>query len=140
MFIQSVELLPAETKEDYFWKIPAISKFSRLRFQTPVTFFVGENGTGKSTLLEAIAVAYGLNPEGGSKNFLFSSADTHSALWRSLRLVKSARRPADSFFLRAESFYNVASEIERLDETHFDTTDPNRQGALAWRILLRRKE
>lgn len=116
MFIQSVELLPAETKEDYFWKIPAISQFSRLRFQTPVTFFVGENGTGKSTLLEAIAVAYGLNPEGGSKNFLFSSADTHSVLWRSLRLVKSARRPDDSFFLRAESFYNVASEIERLDE------------------------
>lgn len=116
MFLQSVELLPAEQNGDYIWRIPAIAGLTRLDFSAPVTFFVGENGTGKSTLLEAIAAAYGFNPEGGSKNFLFSTADTHSALWQSLRLSKGAHRPTDSFFLRAESFYNVASEIDRLDE------------------------
>jgi len=79
-----------------------------------VTFLVGENGTGKSTLLEAIAVAIGLNAEGGSRNFNFSTRESHSALWQSLRLVRSWARPKDHYFLRAESFYNVASEIEDL--------------------------
>jgi predicted ATPase len=80
-----------------------------------VTFFVGENGTGKSTLLEALAVCCGLNPEGGSRNFNFSTRSSHSSLDESLRLGRYPGLPADSYFLRAESFYNVATEIERLD-------------------------
>jgi len=76
-----------------------------------VTFFAGENGTGKSTLLEAIAVAYGFNAEGGSKNHTFSTKDSHSALSGHLILSKK-KHPRDGFFLRAESFYNVASYIE----------------------------
>jgi predicted ATPase len=86
-----------------------------LDFHPRVTFLVGENGTGKSTLLEAIAVACGLNPEGGSRNFRFATRASHSPLDECLRLARTAGLPGDSYFLRAESFYNVASEIERLD-------------------------
>lgn len=85
-----------------------------LEFLSRITFFVGENGTGKSTLLEAIAVAYGFNPEGGSKNYRFATSESHSGLWENLTLVKH-RFPKDGFFLRAESFYNVASYIDELD-------------------------
>ncbi len=86
----------------------------RLAFDESVTILVGENGTGKSTLLEAIAVAYGFNPEGGSRNFNFTTNDTHSALHKSLTVVRRAY-PKDGYFLRAESLYNVATNIEELD-------------------------
>jgi predicted ATPase len=79
-----------------------------------VTFFVGENGSGKSTLLEAIAVACGLNAEGGSRNFNFATQASHSNLHNALRIARTPGTLPDSYFLRAESFYNVASEIDRL--------------------------
>jgi predicted ATPase len=89
-----------------------------------VTFIIGENGSGKSTLLEAIAVAWGFNPEGGSKNFRFSTRRSHSELNEYLTLVKGIKRPRDGYFLRAESFFNVATEIEGLDEeTSFGPPD-----------------
>jgi predicted ATPase len=78
------------------------------------TFLVGENGSGKSTLLEAIAAAAGLNAEGGGRNFRFSTFQTETSLHRHLRLVRSGAQPRTDFFLRAETFYNVASEVERL--------------------------
>ncbi len=96
--------------------IPAIGHLEEIRFEQPVTFFVGENGAGKSTLLEAIAVGWGLNPEGGSRNFKFSTRASHSGLNAYLRLSRSARRVRDSYFLRAESYFNVATEIEALDQ------------------------
>lgn len=99
---------------NYYTKIPAINNLETMEFNKNITFFVGENGSGKSTLLEAIAVCYGFNPEGGSINFQFSSRDTHSDLHNYLKLAKGLKRPTDSFFLRAESFYNVATEIENL--------------------------
>ncbi len=99
----------------YPFVIPSIRCLETLTFHQDVTFFIGENGMGKSTLLEAIAVALRLNPEGGSKNFGFSTRESHTELYRHLRIVRSFRRPRDSFFLRAESFFNVATEIERLD-------------------------
>ena len=86
-----------------------------LELTSNVTFFVGANGSGKSTLLEAIAVAWGFNPEGGSRNMSFSTYESHSALHRCLKLAKGPRRPRDGYFLRAESYYNVASHIEELD-------------------------
>ena len=85
----------------------------RLHFHKPITFFVGENGSGKSTLLEAIAVAYGFNPEGGTKNYNFSTYDSHSELCNAIRLIKGIHKPGWGYFLRAESFYNVASAEER---------------------------
>jgi predicted ATPase len=100
---------------EYPFIIPAIGQLDELSFEQPVTFFIGENGSGKSTLLEAIAVASGLNPEGGSRNFNFSTRASHSPLKDYLRLVRSPRRAHDRYFLRAESYFNVATNIEELD-------------------------
>jgi predicted ATPase len=101
--------------EAYPFSVPAARELLDLEFHADVTFIVGENGCGKSTLLEAIAIAWGFNAEGGTLNFRFSTRASHSELHRYLRLVKSARRPRDGFFLRAESFFNLASDIERMD-------------------------
>ena len=98
----------------YPFSIPSIGALDRLTLDQPVTFLVGENGSGKSTLLEAIAIAWGLNPEGGSKNFTFSTRASHSVLSECLYLVRGPHRAGDSFFLRAESYFNVATEIDRL--------------------------
>lgn len=102
--------------DDYPYCLPALRGLDELTFHPAVTFLVGENGSGKSTLLEAIAARFGLNPEGGTRNFRFATRESHSSLYSCLTLVKGIRRPKDSFFLRAESFFNVATEIERLDD------------------------
>lgn len=102
--------------ERYPFNLPAVRALSVLPFHPQVTFLVGENGSGKSTLIEAIAVASGLNAEGGSVNFTFATRASHSPLGECIRLAKALTRPRDSYFLRAESFYNVATEIERLDQ------------------------
>jgi len=101
--------------EKYPFSLTAVKPLKTLKLHPAVTFFIGENGSGKSTLLEAIAVACGFNPEGGSKNFRFDTRTSHSELHRYLRLSRGIARPRDGFFLRAESFFNVATEIERLD-------------------------
>lgn len=101
---------------DYPFSIPTIRSLDELEFHPKVTFFVGENGSGKSTLLEALAVNLGLNPEGGSRNFKFQSRESHSTLHQHLKLAKGIKRPRDLYFLRAESFFNLATEIERLDK------------------------
>jgi len=100
---------------NYPFCLDAIKNFDKIRLHPSVTFFVGENGSGKSTLLEAVAVAAGFNPEGGSKNFSFSTQDSHSELSQYIRLSRGIKKPRDGFFLRAESFYNVATEIQALD-------------------------
>lgn len=99
-------------RDSYLRSIAAISGMDSLQFNKPVTFFVGENGSGKSTMLEAIAVAYGFNPEGGTKNYVFSTYDSHSELCDAIRLVKGRHKPGWGYFLRAESFYNVATAEE----------------------------
>jgi predicted ATPase len=101
--------------ERYPFSLAAVRNLECLQLHPSVTFFVGENGSGKSTLLEAIAVSSGFNAEGGSKNFRFGTRDSHSELHRFLRLARGHPRPRDGFFLRAESFFNVATEIEKLD-------------------------
>lgn len=112
MFLREVYLKDKNVNDSYVYKIPMIQSFDQITFKQPVTFLCGENGTGKSTLLEAIAIAYGFNPEGGSRNLLFSTCDTHSPLANNLRLVRGVDQPKDGFFLRAESFYNVATSID----------------------------
>ena len=102
--------------EQYPFSLPVVRHLETLELHPAVTFLVGENGSGKSTLMEALAVAWGFNPEGGTKNFRFGTRASHSVLHEYLRLVKGVRRPRDGFFLRAESLFNLASEIEHLDE------------------------
>lgn len=104
------------TFDDDPFSLPAVRELFDLSFHPSVTYLVGENGSGKSTLLEAIAITAGFNAEGGSRNFAFSTQASHSDQYRDLRLSRGYRRPRDGYFLRAESFYNVASEIDRLDE------------------------
>jgi len=101
--------------DSYPYSLPAIRHLDSLELHPAVTFIVGENGSGKSTLLEAIAVGAGFNAEGGTKNFRFDTRRSHSPLHECITLVKSVRRMRDGFFLRAESFFNVATEIEHLD-------------------------
>ena len=102
--------------EEYPFALPAIrALLEPLDLHPRVSFLIGENGSGKSTLMEAMAVATGLNPEGGSRNFRFSTRQSESSLHDVIRLVRGTRRPRDGFFLRAESYFNVATEIERLD-------------------------
>jgi predicted ATPase len=115
--------------DSYPFSIPAVRHLDELRFPTPATFFVGENGSGKSTLLEALAVAAGLNAEGGSRNFRFATRATHSELSDYLRLVRAPRRPRDAYFLRAETFYNVASAAEQygVAEQHGGGKSPHEQ-------------
>jgi predicted ATPase len=100
----------------YPFSIPAIAAVDGLSLHPRVTYFVGENGSGKSTLLEGLAVAAGFNAEGGSMNFNFSTRSSESSLAGALRLVRSVRRPRTGFFLRAESFFNLATAIEKLDK------------------------
>lgn len=106
-------------RDSYLREIEALKGLEGLEFLRPVTFFVGENGSGKSTLLEAIAVAYGFNPEGGTRNYSFSTYDSHSELCEALKISRGYRKANWGYFLRAESFYNVATkELEYSDSEH----------------------
>ncbi len=114
-YLRGVRLRELPEPSDYLSRLPMVRQLARLdalEFSKPVTFFVGENGTGKSTLLEAIALVMGFNPEGGSRDFRFSTRDSHSALWKCLTPIRTVT-PLDGFFLRAESFYNTASFVDR---------------------------
>lgn len=113
-YIKGIRLHGDYDPDYYPFSIPAVrflAEIGTLYLDSPVTFFVGENGTGKSTLVEAIAVAMGFNGEGGSRDFFFTTQHTHSELCNYLTIAKSAY-PKDGFFLRAESFYNTASYLE----------------------------
>jgi predicted ATPase len=118
LFLRRIALAPpdgAALPSGYPFDMPAVRGLGERGLRSPVTVFVGENAMGKSTLLEAVAVVLGLNPEGGSRGLRFETAATHSPLHACLRLTRSPRRPRDAFFLRAETFYNVATELDRLD-------------------------
>ncbi|MCE1253083.1 MAG: AAA family ATPase [Anaerolineae bacterium] len=104
--------------DQYPFCVPAIKHLDRLSFHPDVTFIVGENGSGKSTLLEAIAQLLRYNPEGGNKNINFSTRQTHSDLYQYLQIVKGIKTASDGFFLRAESFYNVATYIDEVQYAH----------------------
>lgn len=120
-FLASVAMDPRYVDPDHYaFQLPAMRGFTSLDLHPAVTFFVGENGSGKSTLLEAMAIANGLNPEGGSRNMLFNTRDSHSKLHQALVFKKLHNLVPDAWFLRAESLFNVATEIENLDQTESD--------------------
>jgi len=113
LFIQSITIDWNRISDDSYLRwIEVLNNMQSLQLNKPITIFTGENGSGKSTLIEAIAVAYGFNPEGGTKNYSFSTYDSHSELHDAIRLFKGYRRAAGGYFLRAESFYNVATREE----------------------------
>lgn len=116
-FVQRISLRrdTVERFDRYPFNLQAVRQLDVLEPHPKVTFFVGENGSGKSTLLEAIAVAMGFNAEGGTRNFHFDTRPSHSELHAHLRIAKGYKRPRDGFFLRAESFFNVATNIEQMD-------------------------
>ena len=117
LYIRSMSLFEPVPRENYLSALPVVRHLSDrgIEFHKQITFFVGENGSGKSTLIEALAISQGFNPEGGTKNFSFSTEDSHSELCDYLRVARGVIRPRDGFFLRAESFYNVASNIDQMD-------------------------
>ncbi|MGI5503204.1 AAA family ATPase [Lentzea sp. CA-135723] len=117
-FIHQVRLDQGSDTHRYPFTLPAVRHLfgTPLHFRGPVTFLTGDNGAGKSTLVEAIAVAAGFNAEGGTQSFRFATKATESSLGDHLILSWGTRKPRTGFFLRAESFYNVATEIDRIGE------------------------
>lgn len=123
-FIQSITIdWNRIGRDSYLREIEAVKNINHLIFHNPVTFFVGENGSGKSTVLEAIAIASGFNPEGGTKNYSFSTYDSHSELCDAIRITRGFRKPGWGYFLRAESFYNVATK----EEDYADVNHPSQR-------------
>ena len=115
LFVKQVRLVKDKSMTNqYPFHIDLIQHFDSLTFEKPVSFLIGENGVGKSTFVEALAVALGLNAEGGTENFYFHTAETHSGLHHYLKVSKGVYKPQTKFFLRAESFYNVATEIDQI--------------------------
>jgi predicted ATPase len=118
LYVTGIKLAKTVPADSYLGDLPVVKHLRNidlLPICKRVTFFVGENGIGKSTLTEAIAVSMGFNPEGGTANFNFSTKDSHSELYRYLTVCKGVKRHKDGFFLRAESFYNVATNIDEMD-------------------------
>lgn len=118
LYIHEVRISKEIPYDNYLSRLPIVRnlrEMGAIRFNKNVTFIVGENGIGKSTLIEGLAVAMGFNPEGGTVNFNFSTNDSHSDLYNYLTVSRGYKRHKDGFFLRAESFYNVASNIDELD-------------------------
>lgn len=119
LYINKILLSKEIPKGNYLAELPVIKNLKsmgEIRLTKPVTFIVGENGVGKSTLIEGIAVAMGFNPEGGTVHFNFSTEESHSDLHNYLTISRGYKRHRDGFFLRAESFYNVATNIDEMDK------------------------
>src|SRR3981081_2459446 len=115
-YIREIEVTtPLTGRDGYPLSLPAVRNVERLAIDPAMTILVGENGSGKSTLIEAIAVAAGFNAEGGTGHFKLRTQQHIPDLARHIRLIRNPQRPRSGFFLRAESFFNVATEIERLD-------------------------
>ena len=126
LFIKGIRLDKQLPKGNYLNNLSVIKnlrKMGGVSFEKPISFFVGENGIGKSTLIEAIAVNCGFNAEGGSKNYNFSTKQTHSVLCDYITVVKGFRYPSWGYFLRAESFYNTTSYIDYLDMERVSDND-----------------
>ncbi len=104
-----------ESFDKYPFNIEVIKNLKEITLTSPVTFFVGENGIGKSTIIEAIAVALGLPAEGGTQNFRYKTKNTTSNLSEYIT-IEEYNKPRMKFFLRAESFYNFSTEVQRLVE------------------------
>ncbi|MEF3310404.1 AAA family ATPase [Paenibacillus sp. GYB004] len=118
MFLRSLEVMRSGQTDpgQYPFSIPAVNALDRLSFQSNVTFFVGENGSGKSTILEAIAYQCGFHTAGGGKNNRYEVDASQSALGDHIRLSWMPKI-TNGFFLRAETFYQFASHLDTMPES-----------------------
>lgn len=132
-YIRSLQLLrdSVPSFKKYPFNLPFFAGMHELDFHPRVTYVIGENGSGKSTLLESLAVAAGFNAEGGTRNFNFASKSTHSILYDHIRLIRGVKRPQDGFFLRAESFYNFATNVDEIDDDPFSPPLTQSYGGLS---------
>ena len=123
LFITDITLKRELIENDnvYPFNIKFLKNFNTLNIDSNVTFIIGENGSGKSTFIESIALLCGINPEGGTENFMFSTRETHSNLYEYLEINHFQNRCKTKFFLRAESFYNVVTEIDKLGVSGYGT-------------------
>ena len=120
LYVRGLRISGAIPPQEYVAHLPVVRyvmEKGSFKLTKPVTILVGENGVGKSTLLEALAVALGFNPVGGTVNYSFATADSHSPLHRYLTVSRGVKRNRDGYFLRAESFYNAASYLDELEHT-----------------------
>ena len=115
-YLQEIQYKKEEvdTTDKYPFNIPFLQQLEKIEFHPDVTFLVGENGAGKSTLIEAIAVGLGFSKEGGTKNFNVETADTTSELHQYFKFIRGFKKPSDYYFLRAESFYNIATYMDEV--------------------------
>lgn len=121
LYLKSVDIYKDEIpRNNYIHNLSVIKNFKKIEFKKPVTIFVGENGLGKSTLIEGVATKLGFNEEGGSRHFNFKTRQTESDLNKYIKIIKGPYRAKDGYFLRSESLYNVASNIDDLDEVKCD--------------------
>ena len=114
-YIEEIQYRRPKDCSKYPFNLNVLNGLETIKLDSKVTFLVGDNGSGKSTLIEALAIAYGFNAEGGSINFNFSTKNSSSNLSENIFLKRTINRARDGYFLRAESFYNVATQIEKLD-------------------------
>jgi predicted ATPase len=105
-YIRRIELCKEsiESFSTYPFCLDAVKNLSTIELHPKVTYIIGENGTGKSTILEAIATSFGFNPEGGTQNFNFSTMSTHSNLYKYIKLIKGVKRLKDGFFSEQKVF------------------------------------
>lgn len=141
-YIREIALLRdrVESFDEYPFSIPAVRHMGTLPLDEGVTIFVGENGSGKSTLIEAIAIRAGLNPEGGTRHFQHALRPSESKLHEALLLVRNPVRERTAFFLRAETMFNVATEVEKLNLQEYgwvDLHDRSHGEAFLWVVQNR---
>ncbi len=110
---------PFENAPQYPYNLPFLKNGLELQLETNVTFLVGENGCGKSTILEAVASKIGFNPSGGGRNHFYESAEKESELANNTFLGWTPKRITEGFFFRAESFFNFASYIDGTGSTRY---------------------
>lgn len=114
MFLQKLEYMKNNESSHYPYDLSFLRNINNIKFDNNINYIIGNNGTGKSTLIETIALLYGIHPEGGSRNNIYQPVETESKLSQYVRLIRYPRKPKDMYFYRAESFYNLSANLDEI--------------------------